>query len=420
MGPSGEEPLRGATPPHEEVARLALSKTVSARASGSFDDAIVRLLRLSADTIGVERAGIWLFDEGRRNLHALTIHTRSLPAFGPDEPISMAGRDAYLASLEEHRAVAADDALIDPRTASLGEYLVKRRISSLLDAGIFRGGHLVGVVCHEHVGAPRAWTDFERSFSSSVADVTALLMEELDRGAAESALQTASLELQRKAELADLAAHVAHDFNNYLTIIRLQVGLASRSPDLAPQVVSALGHAARAAEGASALAQQLLGVARRERQSAETVDVTALVRDGAPLWEALAGRSPVRLELADEPLIAAVDRSGLERALLNLVANARDASTGGETITIGARRAGADAVVIEVRDEGAGMDEITRRRVIEPYFTTKQAGTGLGLAAAVGIVRQVRGELEVISAPGAGTTVRLVLPVTASEAPPPP
>jgi signal transduction histidine kinase len=121
----------------------------------------------------------------------------------------------------------------------------------------------------------------------------------------------------------------------------------------------------------------------------------------------------VRIDWAlrdDTPLVV-IDPTQLERVLLNLAINARDAMRQGGTLRIGTRGAPGPQAVIEVSDTGIGMDEATRARIFEPFFTTKgDAGTGLALATVEGIVHQSGGGITVESAPGQGTTFRIHLP----------
>ena len=125
----------------------------------------------------------------------------------------------------------------------------------------------------------------------------------------------------------------------------------------------------------------------------------------------------VVLELAAENVCAWVDRGQLENALLNLAINARDAMPSGGTLCLRSRHeTERDEVVIEVSDDGQGMDPVIRDRVFEPFFTTKtDSGSGLGLSIVYGFIRQSGGEIELKSAPGKGTTFVLHLPTHARE-----
>jgi nitrogen-specific signal transduction histidine kinase/CheY-like chemotaxis protein len=240
-----------------------------------------------------------------------------------------------------------------------------------------------------------------------------------------------------------LASGIAHDFNNILAAVRGNAGLARDAlSGPTPDVAAArddLVEVERAVERASALVRQLLAFGRRQARAPEPLDLNRLVRDAATLLRVLVGEE-VRLTLRLDPEVPPVhaDRSQVEQVLMNLVLNGRDAiaearAAGGEarpaggalTITTevesvaGAdvRRTGVPAagpyVRLAVRDDGAGMSDATRARIFEPFFTTKapDRGTGLGLAAVWGIVRQSGGGIYVESEPGKGSTFSVYLPV---------
>jgi signal transduction histidine kinase len=238
-------------------------------------------------------------------------------------------------------------------------------------------------------------------------DVTERQEAEAARARAESELRRAG----RLDALGQLAAGVAHDFNNLLTAIQgyaelLGVGLEGETQrrDLA-EIVSA-------AERGAALTRQLLAFARCEPPSREPVDTVALVAGLEPLLRQTLGEG-VELRLMHAARVPAVlaDRGQLERVLLNLAVNARDAMPGGGRLTVSVDTLGG-SVRIEVRDTGAGMSAETAAYAFEPFFTTKEPGrgTGLGLATVWGIVHEAGGTIELCSREGAGTTVTVLLP----------
>jgi CheY-like chemotaxis protein len=151
----------------------------------------------------------------------------------------------------------------------------------------------------------------------------------------------------------------------------------------------------------------------------QVVDLTRARWSDMPQQRGIVIRA--RMEMApDLPKIMGVE-SEIREALTNLVFNAVDAMPEGGTLKLRTRLADADpqrpAVVIEIADNGIGMDEETRRRCLEPFFTTKgERGTGLGLAMVFGMVQRHSAEIEIESAPGAGTTMRLIFAVSAAIA----
>jgi signal transduction histidine kinase/CheY-like chemotaxis protein len=244
-------------------------------------------------------------------------------------------------------------------------------------------------------------------------------------------------ESQKMEAIGKLAGGVAHDFNNMLTAI---LGYASMIQEDAPPKSAIRDQAVqirRAAESAAALTHKLLAFSRKQVLQPDPVDVRSMLGNLLQLIRRAAGEDvKVTTHMGEGLWPVLADSSQLEQALLNLALNARDAMPEGGTLQIdarnaprpaGERRADADVnpgnyVQITVTDTGIGMDEATRRRMFEPFFTTKAPGkgTGLGLSTVYGFVRQCGGYIDVMSTPGQGTSIELLLPRAESPAPPQP
>jgi len=230
-----------------------------------------------------------------------------------------------------------------------------------------------------------------------------------------------------------LAGGVAHDFNNLLTVISGYTELLLARPETTGR--DQLGEIAHAAEQAAALTRQLLAFSRRQVLHPTLLDLDAIVAGMEPMVRRIIGDDVnVGVRLAgDLPAIEA-DRAQLERVILNLAANARDAMPDGGRLTIetaaveldddyvasrGDGTPGAN-VLLAVSDTGVGMSEDVRRHLFEPFFTTKEpgAGTGLGLATVFGVVKQSGGSIYVYSEEGRGTTFKIYLPAAPGHAVP--
>ncbi len=225
---------------------------------------------------------------------------------------------------------------------------------------------------------------------------------------------------QKMEAVGRLAGGVAHDFNNLLTaILGYCEMLADETPDADPRRKAVL-EIKRAGERAAALTAKLLAFSRRQVLDVKPVDLSALVADLRPTLERIVGdRVNVVTDLAADLRPVVADPLQLEQIVINLAVNARDAMPAGGTLSIAtANLSGSDCppsgpcVMLRVRDTGEGMDETTRARLFEPFFSTKGAarGTGLGLATVYGTVEQHRGRITVESAPGAGATFTVYLP----------
>jgi nitrogen-specific signal transduction histidine kinase/CheY-like chemotaxis protein len=261
---------------------------------------------------------------------------------------------------------------------------------------------------------------------TSALGITAVLLHvgllALRRSQSEAlALRERLGEAERLEALGRLAGGVAHDFNNQLTAVLGHVELLRLlPPEEHERSIEAIEHAAlHAAE----LTRDLLRFGRRQPLAPVRLDAHEVILAVERLLRPSLGQA-VRLEVAlpETPLWLLIDRVALERALINLITNARDALPNGGTIRLSAqlRKADRDAgqVEIEVRDDGVGMDSATRSRIFEPFFTTKGyfKGSGLGLASVHGIVAQSGGSIEVSSQPGQGSCFRLIFPESVAPA----
>ena len=330
----------------------------------------------------------------------------------PGTTLSIVAMPRYAEALMSRRVVMAHDARTAPETSELtAGYLIPNRITSMLDAPIYRFGEVVGVVCHEHVGEPRTWTVRERDFASSVADIVAVLLEQATRMDGEEALRVQRLraeKLERAASLVRFAAGIAHDFNNVLSALMMQLELLRErvGQDLRSDVDELSGFA----ETGRNIVAQLLAYCKEAPFEPRAVNLAKLLADKRKLLEAIAGnRHRVVLTVSAERMIAHVDPTQIDQLILNLVTNAREAMPDGGEIGV-SLDAMPDWVVLSVRDRGVGIDESVRERIFEPFFTTKGAGTGLGLSIVHSIVQQHGGELEVQSIRDGGTMFVVRLP----------
>jgi PAS domain S-box-containing protein len=240
---------------------------------------------------------------------------------------------------------------------------------------------------------------------------------------------------QQMEALGQLTGGIAHDFNNLLTVIignldllREQIHGRSAPREL---VDDALSSAASGRE----LVQSLLAFGRRQRLQPEPADANEIVLGLSRVIErTLSGRFEIRWALTNDLWPIAVDKSQFETGLLNLVLNARDAMPRGGFLTVETRNivvrepfgeheavAPGSYVALAVSDNGIGMTPLVAAQALQPFFTTKEAGTGngLGLSMVYGFVKQSGGYLVMDSKPGSGTTVTLYFP-RAKDSPPRP
>ncbi|MBX7059973.1 MAG: PAS domain-containing protein [Leptospirales bacterium] len=232
---------------------------------------------------------------------------------------------------------------------------------------------------------------------------------------------------ERMQSLGALASGIAHDFNNILAIIAANCELCERLARDKEEARIRLAHIGEAIERGRAIVQQLIVVSGKQSAADEQIELGERVKIVTQMFrEVLPRNIRVELELYDElpPILAPASR--IDQMLMNLCVNARDAMTPmGGVLRLAVRRASGEelaalagaeaAVILEVSDTGSGMDAATQSQIFEPFYSTKEpgSGAGLGLAIVAGVVEQLQGAIQVSSAPGKGSRFEVTLPAQA-------
>jgi PAS domain S-box-containing protein len=242
---------------------------------------------------------------------------------------------------------------------------------------------------------------------------------------------------QKMEAIGRLAGGIAHDFNNLLMAIQGHADLAAAPLKPGDPRLEEIAAIHKHTDRAASLTRQLLSFSRRQMVESTPINLSQLVVDLLPMLRRLIGE---QIEIVDQTASkispTTGDRSQVEQIIVNLAVNARDAMPGGGLLTIrtsnvwiddasvGGGLAPGAYVLLEVTDTGIGMDRETQQRIFEPFYTTKEfgSGTGLGLATVYGIITQMSGAVLVESEPDKGSTFRLYFPEarvieTASAAP---
>jgi two-component system cell cycle sensor histidine kinase/response regulator CckA len=233
---------------------------------------------------------------------------------------------------------------------------------------------------------------------------------------------------QKMEAVGQLAAGVAHDFNNILTVIQGHVSLRLATANLDREIAESLKEVATAAERATRLTRQLLAFSRKQVMQRKLLNLNELIGNLSQMLRRMIGEH-IDLRCVLDAALPSVyaDASNLEQVIMNLAVNARDAMLEAGTLTLSTAVVEVDEervrhnrearrgrfVCLSVADTGCGMDNATLRRIFEPFFTTKSVGkgTGMGLAMVYGILKQHGGWVEVHSQVGHGTTFDVFLPV---------
>ncbi len=403
-----------------EIARLELTRLAAAE---PLDAVFRRACELAAGALAVERVGVWLFIDDRTALRCANLFERSTGEHSAGALLRVADFPTYFASLTVRKALPAEVAGTEPWTAELGDkYIRPLDIGAMLDAGIFVDGELLGVVCHEHVGRPREWTTEARDFVGSVADLLALRIQSAEVRELRAAFLTQAERAaahDKAAALEQLAAGVAHDFRNLLSVFLGFGGLLSTRDDLPPDARKQAKAIVTAAEQGAALAQGLMDFARPQVAPPSVLDLGPVAAEFVPVIRAAVGaRYQVQYSQPAELGRVLIEKGQFTRLLFNLALNASEAMPDGGPIRIrlapvkltGDPSYAGRFVLLEVSDSGTGIDEATQRRIFEPFFTTKSKGTGLGLPVVRQVVDRVGGLIRVQSEPGQGTTFRVFFP----------
>ncbi|WP_246014577.1 ATP-binding protein [Geomonas oryzae] len=248
-------------------------------------------------------------------------------------------------------------------------------------------------------------------------------------------IESQMLHVQKLESLGVLAGGIAHDFNNILMVIlgNADLALMRMAPD-APACEN-LTQIEQAASRAADLARQMLAYSGRGKFVIEKLDMTRLVQEmGQMLEVSISKKVMLRYDFAPELPPVSGDATQLRQVVLNLVLNASEAvGDANGMIVISTKRfycdraylseswiddrlPEGDYVVLEVSDNGCGMDREVIPRIFDPFFTTKFTGRGLGMAAVLGIVRAHHGAIKVYSEKGRGSTFRLLLPCVEGDA----
>ncbi|MBI2497822.1 MAG: hypothetical protein HYV75_07920 [Opitutae bacterium] len=270
-------------------------------------------------------------------------------------------------------------------------------------------------------------TGLPRRITGTHTDITARKLAE----AAAEKLHHKMLEIQKLESLGVLAGGIAHDFNNLLTVIIGNSTLARLEPGVSPANCARLDSAITSARRAAELCRQLLAYAGKDTFTTAHISLNEVATETAQLLELTIGKH-AQLEFALAPDLPRneADPSQVRQVIMNLLMNASEALGGSagtirlatSAITLGPSTPGdgsapateaapGEYVCLEVADTGCGMTPAVLERIFDPFYTTKFAGRGLGLAAVLGIVRTHHGTVKVTSTTGRGSVFRVFLPL---------
>ncbi|MEO8840343.1 MAG: GAF domain-containing sensor histidine kinase [Kofleriaceae bacterium] len=380
-----------------EAERLLLAH-IRVDSTEAYENAVRIATEVSAHALGVERVGVWHL-QGARELELTHLYTASTRRHSTERVrITLPDPSAYGVALHARRAIVADDVATNPQTAELDFYYEPLGITSMLDAPFYYGGNVSGVICHEHVGAARTWSDGDVSLACSIADMAASICGQarlLDAQARLRDATTRRLDSSRVETLAHVATAIGHELSNTLTAIqlsmqRIQTTTDPRVAELAPSLTRSVSLATELLDGLKNFG--------RAGGSARRLPVADVLPPLLPMLNLLTrGTATVTMELADPAVSLGLADGDVQQILVNLVINATNALVEAHrqgTIAITERAVGADRIEIVVRDDGPGVAAEITDRLFELYVTTSPHGTGVGLWLVKQVVTEVGGSIR--------------------------
>jgi signal transduction histidine kinase/integral membrane sensor domain MASE1 len=375
---------------------------------GELDEVMREITAVAADTLGVERASVWLFEDQESSLRCVQLFERTARHHSSGLQLAVGDYPAYFDAIRQKRTLAVAETSLDPRTAELARLHHDAGITSMLDAPIHVEGQLIGVFSYQHVGEPRVWTAEARTFAASIADLLARAFESVERSKAEKRLQRAYAELRNLARRDEAAkederraiARELHDeLGQSLTAIVLALNLVARDARDGR-------HAARIQQTV-ALADGLI-----DRVRAMSLNLRPPLLDELGLMPALRGylegqmqHSGLRIDtnfgegdvrVAPELEIGAFRI--VQECLTNVIRHAAASRVSVKMIPYG------DHLVIEVNDDGGGFD-------VARALQRGAQGHHLGLLGMQERITLLGGQMQILSSPGDGSQISARLPL---------
>ena len=337
--------------------------------------------------------------------------------------------------IESQEPFLVTNAPLDPRE-HVREHAIVRDFGVVAYAGYpirVSTGEIIGTLCVVDF-VERAWSDWEREQleAFSVAAIVAINsdLEAYERQAAEKRM----VQMEKMNALGSLSTVIAHDFNNLLTIVSGYAGiLKTKVPEDDQKYATKITDVVKKSQG---LIRRLLNFSRESKEGELIIDASAVVEElGSLLAQLVGSMITCEVVITERNLRIAIDKTRMEQILMNLIVNARDALPEGGSIRVEIASQAVETPLqlhkgelapgvyarLTVEDNGMGIPAELKEKIFSPYFTTKadDKGTGLGLATISGIVRSLKGAIDLETSPGCGTTFTIYFPLTESPSPAP-
>lgn len=382
-------------------------------------------IRVLEQTLGYEHAAILLADEYSDRLIPFALSDQGKGAsfverdrqYILDHDVRMErGVTGWVA--KHGQSVRLGDVTKDERYVGLRD-----RIRSELCVPMWSHGRVIGIVNVE--------TSIVDAYSESDQRVLEIISSHIAVAIQNNRLQQALVHKERLDAIGRLTSGIAHDFNNMLTVINGHTEMLLLRDDLDDSLRESLGQVNYAGVQAAEMTRQLLAFGRKSIMQTQVIDACKAIFELRTMLERVLGDDiTLTIDGIAEPAHIEIDPSQFGQVIVNMAINARDAMPEGGVFSVALTLASipestlvptdnirpGQYVLLTIADTGDGMDEITRRSLFEPFFSTKSGGSGLGLAMAHGVITQSGGQIQVESTPGAGTAFKIYLPVASDQA----
>jgi GAF domain-containing protein len=382
---------------HDILWRLARGNLVNHQ---DVNAALRPLVEAAVKSLHIGRASVWQFTENPKRLRCLALYDAASGEHhsGIEVPANLC--PVYCASLANHRIMAVDHALNDPRTQELGDiYLKQAGIGALLDAPIYLDGVVVGLFCCAHVGGSRQWSDNEQHIAASFGDYAQLVLLTHQRQAAEEMMAAQRVRLAQALKMETIglfAGRITNDFTDILTSINSRAqSLIAREGKNNPDLTHEFHQIVALCQRGNARVSQLAAFARPAMATLTPVSLNDIAREVAALIQCM-GRAGIRIiqNARAKPDTVMGDVIEIQRAIFNAVINAIDAMQDSGTVELSTNNT-LKEVELTIRDTAKGHAHV--------------AGVGIGLLEAC--CKQHGGKISVETMKGDGNTIHLSFPI---------
>ncbi len=389
---------------------------------GHLDETINKILKVTSETLNVERISFWLYNKKRSEITCKSMFCLSQEQFRSGYTLKALDYPRYFKALEESRHLAANDARLDPRTSEFQDYLKSFDIYSMMDVAVRLQGNIIGIVCHEHTRSHRDWSKEDQEFATSIADMLALALETHEHQKAKQALQQKTQALQKSNRELERFAYVAsHDLQEPLNLI---VAFSERCRSLIqkntePRLIDYLSRIENSALRMHQLTNDLLQYARisTRKRPFEEVDLNLIVSEVISDLQIKLQEKKTHIESSHLPTVRG-DSSKIHRLFLNLLSNSLKFSEKNRPteISIASENISKEFTKISIKDNGIGFESKFNKKIFTPLLRLhnqeEYTGSGMGLTICEKIVQVHGGKIEASSQKNQGTKIDFTLPRT--------